>query len=246
MKGKLSKIFLAFLAVVVVVICVEIFLLRSPNVKDVKTNNPISQGSPFFALAEVPQLPEGTFPEAEAGMSAYTDVGVTIDLDKVRDAFKTIEDETDEYIIGSVETTGTVSDDAHCWVHIDGWVVVYYSKDDPIAKVIYWWSLPTTKLEKGIGNFCADAGLPLGEAKHYDFRYPNTEKLMIITKVNGTFNLKIPSSYIIYERSYSTGGTLSIDNNEIGRGYGTITPTQLKPDVLHSVSGSQVAIILAY
>ena len=43
-----------------------------------------------------------TFLKEEAGISAYTNVGEAIDIEKVKTAFRTIEYETSEYIIGSV------------------------------------------------------------------------------------------------------------------------------------------------
>lgn len=264
MKGKLFKILGGILAIVVLGICIQILLLSSSDKKDAKTNNLTSLRSPFLALAAEPQLPGTTFLEEEAGISAYTNVGKTIDLSKARAGFKTIEKETDEYIIGSVRTTGAESDDAHCYVHKDGWIVTYYLKNDPIAKIIYWDNLQTTKLEKGISNLCAIAEVPLKEVKYYDFRYPGAQKLMITTAYDGSFKLKIPSSYNIYERSYSMNDDprnyrVWINNNAVGFAkYGTITSAQLNPDVFHiieckfnaggftGIRFGSVIIILAY
>ena len=49
---------------------------------------------------------EGSFLEDEAGITAYTDTGFTIDLDNARDAFRTVEQETANYLIGSVAVPG--------------------------------------------------------------------------------------------------------------------------------------------
>ena len=42
--------------------------------------------------------------EDEAGISAYWNVGSEINLNKAREAYKSIDTETDEYIIGIVQT----------------------------------------------------------------------------------------------------------------------------------------------
>jgi hypothetical protein len=204
-----------------------------------------------------------TFLKEEAGISAYTNVGEAIDIEKVKSVFRTIEYETSEYIIGSVPLPDyEETEDVHAYIHTDGWVVTYYLKEEVVAKILDWNDYTTdekitgTKLEDGVSMVCNAAGVPIRDLKYYDFRYPNAEKLMIIadaqwTDGTDTFNIKLPGEFVFYDRSYSHytykshGSTLKIDENEIssigGYGssatnYGQLSPTQLSLDTFHTVS----------
>ena len=200
-----------------------------------------------------------TFPEDEAGISAYTNVGQNIDLDDVKSVYRTIEYECDEYIIGSVEISGYgETEDVHVYVSKDGWILAYYLKDDPAAKIIDWLDYSegkiSTKLEKALAKVCDAVGLPLLDVKYYDFRYPNANRLMIVADYidcgEDTFRIKIPSDFAVYEASWSfreidpyCTNWLKIDEKELiknpGCGkdyYGKLSSTQLEPDVFHIVS----------
>ena len=205
-----------------------------------------------------------TFLEEEAGISAYTNVGEAMDIEKVKATFRTIEYETSEYIIGSVPLPDyEETEDVHVYVHKDGWVVTYYLKEEVVAKILDWNDYTTdeqitgTKLEDGVSVVCNAAGVPIRDLKYYDFRYPNAEKLMIIadaqwTEGTDTFNIKLPGEFVFYDRSYShyaydsLGSTLKIDENEISSlgacndypvtHYGQLSPTQLSLDTFHTVS----------
>jgi len=221
-----------------------------------------------------------SFLEEEAGISAYTNVGETIDLEKARTAFRTIENETDEYIIGSVPLPDyPETEDVHAYVHKDGWIVSYYLNEEPAAKILDWEDYGTdekiksTKLEVGIGVVCNVAGVPMRNITYYDFRYANADKLMIVADavwsqgVIDTFNIKLPSDFVFYERSfslYSRGKVWSymyIDEKQIGHvsydetDYGLLSPTQLLLGEFHTIkihsqgSGGEVlcdAIVLIY
>ena len=221
----------------------------------------------FVAVAEgseVSGMRAGTnFLDAEAGISAYTNVGEEIDLEKAKAAFRTIEYQTDEYIIGSVPLPDYPEyEDVHAYVHKDGWVVTYYLKDKPVGKIIDWKDYSTdekiigTKLEDGLSVACNAAGVPIRNIKYYDFRYPNADKLMIVadaqwTEGTDTFNIKLPSDFVFYDRSYShyaqdsEGSTMKIDGNEISSleycrdssrwRSGQLSPTQLSLDDFHTV-----------
>ena len=225
---------------------------------------------PFIGVAgaspvDVAAQREGTtFLKEEAGISAYTNVGEAIDIEKVKATFRIIEYETSEYIIGSVPLPDyEETEDVHVYVHKDGWVVTYYLKEEVVAKILDWNDYTTdekitgTKLEDGVSVVCNAAGVPIRDLKYYDFRYPNAEKLMIIadaqwTEGTDTFNIKLPGEFVFYDRSYSHytydsyGSTLKIDENEISSigecggysvtHYGQLSPTQLSLDTFHTVS----------
>lgn len=199
----------------------------------------------------------------EAGISAYTNVGEAINIEKAKSAFRTIEYETEEYIIGSVPLPDyPETEDVHAYVHKDGWVLVYYLKDEPAAKIIDWndygrdEKIKGTKLEDAISVICNNAGVPIGDIKYYDFRHPNADKLMIVADAiwssgTDTFRIKLPSDFVFYERSFShyckkrsgyyTDSRMYIDGNQIshtsegGTNYGLILPTQLSLDQFHTI-----------
>jgi len=261
MKGKSWRIIVASLAVVAAVGCAVLFL---PSSQDIGTRweagNILSLIRPPFVGAAAGNM---HFLDEEAGISAYTNVGQEIDLAKAATGFKTIEYQTSEYIIGSVGLPGLPeTEDVHCYVHKDGWVLTYYLRQEAIAKIVDWTDLSTTKLEKGIGKMCDAASVPFVWAKYYDFRYPYAEKLMVIIDYD-SFRLRIPGSFSVYERSYSLRSATSyrtrlyIDEVEIASAYrevvyGTLTPTQLRLDVFHTIKISLTgpsygaAIVLAY
>jgi hypothetical protein len=220
-----------------------------------------------------------TFLEEEAGISAYTNVGEAVDLEKAKTAFRMIENETDEYIIGSVPLPDYAeAEDVHAYVHKDGWVVAYYLEEEPVAKILDWEDYSTdeiitgTKLEDGVSVVCNAAGVPIRDLKYYDFRYANADKLMIVADAlwgsgTDTFNVKLPSDFVFYERSFShyfnTGiyyydSYLYINEDEIshiegsGTNYDLLSPTQLSLDAFHTIkiSSSQDnsfdAIVLVY
>jgi hypothetical protein len=214
--------------------------------------------------SEVSVMREGTnFLEEEAGISAYTNVGETIDLEKAKTAFRTIEYETTEYVIGSVPLPDYAeTEDVHAYVHKDGWVVTYYLKEEPVAKIVDWEDYSTderikgTKLEDGISVVCNAAGVPIRDLKYYNFRYANADTLMIIADAlwgsagPDTFNIKLPSDFVFYERSfshyfsgcYADWSHMYIDGDKIsyigsvgGTNYGLLSSTKLSLDTFHTI-----------
>ena len=263
MKRRVWTITVASLAVVAAVVCAATFL---PGSRDVEAtwddSSVLSLTRPPFVGAAA----GGTsFLDQEAGISAYTKVDQQVDLAKAATGFKTVEYQTSEYIIGSVALPGLPeTEDVHAYVHKDGWMLTYYFIQEPIAKIINWNSLASTKPEAGIAKLCDAAGVSFVWANFYDFRYPDVDKLMVIIDYD-SFRLKIPGSFSVYARSYSLRGTggysgctnaLYIGEDEIARTssvkYGALTPTQLVPDVFHAIrttctgTSHGVAIVLAY
>lgn len=186
---------------------------------------------PVFA-----QTSGSTFLEDEAGMSVYMKANTTIDLSKARGVYKNIEKETSEYIVGSMSLPDLPeADDVHCFVHVTGWIVVYYLKSEPISKIIDWsyytgGVLTKTKLQVGLEKIAIALGLSATDFKYYHFQYPYANKWTIIIEVQSSdgsdsFKIKIPSIFTIYERSWTHNTA-----------YGTLTGAQLSPDVFHTVT----------
>ena len=186
---------------------------------------PNNDNSNIYSLINHVLADETSFLNQEAGISAYTNVGQKIDLSKVKSAFRTIEKETENYIIGSVPLSGyPETEDVHAYVTKDGWILSYYFQKEPVAKIIDWTSygineqLITTKLEIGISVVCMAGGISQGELTYYDFRYPNADRMMIVVEAiwedsgSDTFEIILPNDFKFYERSYSNyasaGGSL--------------------------------------
>jgi len=199
----------------------------------------------------------------EAGLAIYTGLGREIDMKTAKAGFKTMERETDTYIIGSFsisEYEKNGKEDLHCFVHRDGWIVVYYLSGNPTAKTLNWQDLENNKLEMGLAEMCSAIGVGLPYVKYYHFEYPDATEFMVIAKwQNRSFRVMIPSNSIVYERSWSSSqssGSLEIDGTRISKSfgggeygtYGLVTPTQLKQDVFHTVnpSSGNCAIVLVY
>ena len=268
-EGKKYKIFWKLLAIsiafVVVGSCTVLYRSITTSTLDspFENRNIISLVSPsFIPISGASEILQGTsFLDDEAGISAYTNVGQQIDLDDAKNAFRTIEYETDDYIIGSVPLPDyPETEDVHCYVHVDGWVVTYYLNDEPVAKIVDWKDYTTeetitgTKLEDGIYEVCNAAYVVAGDIYYYNFEWPIAEKLMIVADAEWTsgydeFQILLPSDFIFYERSYSHCARFSygyysrmyIDENEISyvpgeeTDYNTLLPSELQTDMTHTI-----------
>jgi hypothetical protein len=205
------------------------------------------EGKGNFVLTK-PAFAQGvqsSFLEGEAGLAAYVNVGQIINLNNAKRAFRTIEKQTDDYIIGSVALPDyPVSDDVHVYIQRDGWIVTYYMKDEPASKIIDWYGYSTekmpTKLEFASETIASSLGMASPSLKYYHFQYTYANRLMIITKVNqeeqASFSLTLPSEITVYERSWST----CVDSDGFGVqlevNYGQLSTAQLRNDIRHSIT----------
>jgi len=202
------------------------------------------------------------FLQQEAGISAYVNVGQKINLSQVRGAFKSVETVRDEYIIGEVALPD-LPEFAHPHVYInkDGWIVAYYTKDEPASKIVYWGrAIAETTLQAAIRQVFSP--VKIEEIKYYHFKYPNAKRIMMITEVlegrEDYFHLTIPKDLRIYEASWSLrvwySGELWIDDARIGdfgQGvfYGDLT-SRLRVDFRHTITvkwdNESAVIVLIY
>jgi hypothetical protein len=220
---------------------------------------------PLVRVASAVGEEVATFPQDEAGISAYFKAPTAVDLNEARRAFRTIEVETATYLIGSVPVTDyPESEDVHVYVHRDGWFLAYYLKADPVGKIFDWrrytdTTIPT-KLEAALAGVAGQAGAAFTGGTYYDFRYPNASHLMLIgdllnNELNDTFEVNLPGSFAYYERSWSLAAT-SVGSgcyanyylNEVqihhfsmlwNTSQGFLTAAQLLPDTFHSIRISQ-------
>lgn len=209
-------------------------------------NSPGGKGSSGIGMSLVrPAFAQETgmnFLEQEAGIAAYMNAGQRIDLSKAKGAFRTVERETSEYAVGSVPLTGyPETEDVHVYVHKDGWIVAYYLKGEPAAKITDWINygkgkgMEGTRLDACIFYISGTAEVPMKDVKYYDFRYPSASKIMIIAEAilsakccgdfMETFKMRLPGELVFNERSYLfySGGTggyesyLFINDKEISK-----------------------------
>ena len=267
-KSRFFKISLALSILIVLVVVSMLWQKRTPE----------GSKSPgmgiFLARPAFAQESDASFLDREAGIAAYTNMGATLDLSKVKAVFRTVERETDTYIIGSVPIPGYEDyhkEDAHSFVHRDGWVVAYYLEGEPTTKMMDWQKWSSTKLEMGLNAICGSMGSVPPYVRYYHFKYPDATKIMVVVKAAAeSFRIMIPGSFTVSERSWlhiwDTGPSgysdyVSIDGVPITKDrqetesgaygvYGFIPPVQLTQDTYHTISlttyrGAKVTLFIA-
>lgn len=221
----------------------------------VKASNAIPLQAPALQDAASPQTAAALAAIAEeAGISAYFNAGSPITLASVKDRYRTIEAETSDYIIGSIDVQDyPEAFDVHAYVHRDGWFMVYYLAADPAAKMLdlvaYAGGAQVgTIFEEVLTILAGEAGVAYPGATFWDFRYPNANRLMIIAEDQpdgNTFTVKLPSTYVYFERSWAAEGSGQVwylndqriidTGNSAPMAVGTLTAAQLLPDTTYTI-----------
>ena len=244
MNTKWMKI--GSILVALILIGSALYIYSSYNSKSsvyAETSQEMSLTRPTF-LAEA----TATYLGQEAGIAYYINTTGPLNLNTAKNAMWNVENITSDYVIGSLKWGSISSDDyPHCFVHKDGWIVVYYLKinlANPsttgwLGKIIDWSdrsqiSFPITNnlLYDGLYYIATQTlGISITNAKYYHFQYPTATKLLFAIKHAGngqtaTFNIQLPDTLTMDERSWSCyngpGGTYTfkIDTNTISSGSG--------------------------
>jgi hypothetical protein len=260
MKGVYLK---RLVAVSVGVVCVFTVLPMIQSFMASKTNGDagaIALTRPTFLRAA---HAEGDAPAAfidEAGMSAYLNLGQSLNLNSVDDVCRTVEASTSTYFQCSVGLTGyDESQDVKVYVEQNGWVLAYYPRGEATGRIFDWknydggTAIPT-KLEKAIERVVQKAGLAGGTPTYYHFAYPNANRMLLvadkaISNTTDTFQVNTPSTFSYFERSWSLRQTTNCDSDyflngqsiykgDARDGYpaGLLTNSQLPVDTLHAIS----------
>ena len=271
MKILRSRILLLVL-LLIVVLGVSFTLVAKPTKNAANSNNILVLKPPsFVGIASAGDSVIGSHLDEEAGISAYFNDPAGINLNGVRGEFRTIEIETDDYIIGSVPVPNySENEDAHVYAHKDGWVLAYFLKEDPVSKIVDLVSyqntgtVDNTNLQGALSVIAAANGSPFETPDYYDFRYPNATHLMVIGESkwdgNDHFSVQLPSEYGYYERSWVIRGSdgydnqyFKIDGDEIADcsrcrfGYDIIPPSLLLPGETHDIeTGDYGALAILY
>ena len=248
---------LVLLIGIIALFLVVAFLVTRPT-QTAKADNVFELAVPQFVSQALPNSTDsfiGQKLDEEAGISAYYKAPDAIDLDLVRGTFRTIELETGDYIIGSVAVPNHPEHfDAHVYVNTNGWILAYYLREDNVSKIVdvYNSTIITTKFTSVLATVASAVGAPFTEATYYDFRYPNATNMLYVaedTNNGNDFTIQMPSGYGYFERGWALNNfdgywntyfnldgvnlTSTYGSNDMY--YGTITASQLLPDVTHTI-----------
>jgi hypothetical protein len=149
----------------------------------------------------------------EAGISAYCRITSITNLPELKKYFTTIESDSDDYVLGSVSIPNYPEIyNPHVYVHRSGWIMAYYPRTDPVAKIVdvKAHSLDTTKLRNAVSAMVTLAGKDFKDVTYYDFRHPNATHLMFVgenhDKGDNQFTITLPPNYTYYEFSWALAG----------------------------------------
>jgi hypothetical protein len=171
----------------------------------------------LFSTASAEDAQIAAFIDTEAGVSAYFQAPGALSLTNVRTLYRTIEVETDSYILGSIPVPNYVSEseDVHVYVHKDGWVLAYYLAATPAANLIDWArfqnNVIVTKFDTVFKLLADHMAFTLPAITYYDFRYPNSNYLLLIAEesdLTDSFSVFLNETVQYEERSW----TLSSEN----------------------------------
>jgi hypothetical protein len=251
MKKRVLSVILFVISIAAVFLLT--FFLAAKSQPATQAGNILELQAPAFVTqARAQENPDafdiGAMLDQEAGISAYYKTSGAIALNQVRSLFRTIELETAEYIIGSIPIPNYPENfDVHTYVNVNGWILSYYIKTDPAAKIVDLKAntLTPTLPQYVVGLVAGAAGYSVSNVTYYDFRFPSATNMMLIYEDsdNGRdFTVQLPSSYIYYERTYSLSGngSMYLDGAALAKlynanyyAYGTISASQLLLDTDH-------------
>lgn len=200
-------------AIAVIVAIAAVLVINLP------ITGPAANGNGFALVKPALAQQSTTFPADEAGISAYVNAGQNIDLAKARNSMRGIQAEGSNYIIGIMELPGNPEEEfPHIYVSSDGWIIAYYSKYAPVARIFQWYgyeggAIRTTTLQDAIAKICPTIGISFNQAKdnmgYYHFGYQDATNLTVavdtyMDKYSGedSFSYAIPSNVTLYEASW--------------------------------------------
>jgi len=96
---------------------------------------------PFIGVAGAAEAAGGgdAFPEDEAGISAYVNLGQPIDLEQVASIFDQINETSATHVIGMVPIPNFGGNThPHLYADTNGWIVAYFTKDEPASMIMQW------------------------------------------------------------------------------------------------------------
>jgi hypothetical protein len=265
---RMRQIGLVVLGVLIVVAIAAVTTgsLVPQNQLITNTNQKLTLTRPPFMQSAQASMPQdiAAMLDQEAGISAWMLSPSPINLTNAANAFRVIELQTSDYIIGSVDLVNyTEHYDAHAYVHKDGWIMAYYLRQDPVAKMvsIKEQNIISTNLSSIIGTIASFGGVPLSTINYYDFRYTNAEYILLVYEnyADGRyFTINMPTTFAYFERSVASKWKVYLNGSDIGvvrydgyYGYKAITAAQMPAGVTHTIlvdtnSESIAVLVIVY
>lgn len=204
--------------VLIILLAVALWTINSSSLWWHNPNNGeiTLQMPPFLSIAKAEANQPASFADDEAGIAAYINVNQTIDLSKVDDLCRTIEEQNANYLLCSIGVPDyDENHDPKVYVHKDGWVMAYYRNSEPTSKIFDWKhfkgdSKATITLEQVINQIVTKIGAAFTTPTYYHFAFPNANKMILVfekttPETTDTFQAQLPGNFAYNERSWSLG-----------------------------------------
>lgn len=214
--GRLPK--LIILVSLMVILAILISFHQNAPAQDIQLG---------FDIASAQKLAtETAFPEDEAGLSAYINLG-SLDFDMIKTASeKTFSEilDTDggSYIYGIIPVSGKAyeaswTDNVHFYADTNGWLVAFFPKNKPSASLAFWTGgdcysrsilSNDNTLEQALRKFMDQLGVDFvsikPSIKYYHFSYPYATNLTLFVAYGSKkVSFFIPEEITLYETSYN-------------------------------------------
>lgn len=220
-------------AKLVVALCIAIVLLGltlslKPNqsqLAEVQAGQGMALQPPEFlqsAYAQDAAQVDFSFILEEAGITAYTKLDQELDLENLKSRFKTIGQQTDEFVSGIMIAPGYEklpefgeNAEVQVFLHYDGWIVAYLTRWQSASAMFDWVNYDEKRLkdssllENVVRMLALDVGATDFEISYYDFRNPEATSIMLVAdraddiRRNESFQINIPREFTVYESSWS-------------------------------------------
>jgi len=271
MATKKAIIFLAItIAIMALIIGLQMISNQNP---DTSTDNNSFRLTfpPFLGDAAAAGVSTTGFPDNEAGICAYLRPVGSLNVDTAKSAFWSIDNETDDFIIGTIRVTNMhESESPYVYIDSNGWIISYYPKSIRNFEayiVPLGYDEATTNLAeaiKKVGEALEGYPVNYNEIKYYDFRYPDATNMLVIKEEHsGFFYVEIPNTFIvynatwIYDCTYTTGAYVTLDEWEFVSGgdlpgglckVGYFSQSLLEQDVMHTfhVADADFGLVIIY
>jgi hypothetical protein len=145
----------------------------------------------------------GSFLDQEAGIAAYVQVPSPVDLEGVKGAFKIIEQETSDFVVGTVEITNAPLA-PHVFVSSDGWIVAYFLRDESVGNAWAYdhgFKPPDDVLARALTQVSSTVGGAPASPSYFDFEYPGANRVSVINAPTSgdLFEVQIPNGFQVFE-----------------------------------------------
>lgn len=236
---KRSGVFVAATALAILAI-----LFVFVSTKGFPGNGTMENLASGLSLAPPPVAAQSaTFLDQEAGMAGYARVEWdaatnTNTWNNIKAQLLIIEKEGADYVVGTFALTDyTVRWDPHVYISKDGWVVVYWPRDEsPAIFLDMKAGLEQTLPDRVIGTIAAAGGAARPTVSYYDFTHPTANRIVMpslqtVASGSAEFSITIPSGVAMLgggwafwsgeSSCHNHYGILQLGGNRIACGDGT-------------------------